>query len=65
MKTNRRWLNSVIVAAASEQVSLPWAARRTNTRSALVAAHSAQAAAKTQGPVAPAQRPYTYAIAAR
>lgn len=27
-KTNRRWLKSAITAAASEDVMLPWAAKR-------------------------------------
>ncbi len=28
MKTNRRWLQSVIKTAANEEVMLPWAAKR-------------------------------------
>ena len=28
LKTNRRWLKSAILAASSEEIVLPWAAKR-------------------------------------
>lgn len=28
LKTNRRWLKSAILAASSEEIMLPWAAKR-------------------------------------
>ena len=52
MKTERRWLKSVIRAAQTEEVILPWAARRAD---------------KQPTPPAPAviAQPVHYAIAAR
>jgi len=58
MKTQRRWLKSVIAAAATEEVSLPWAAGRTAKQGAVIA-HTLPAQPQT------APRPYPYAIAAR
>jgi hypothetical protein len=60
MKTQRRWLNSVITAAAREDVSLPWAARSIDKRSDMIATNVAsQSQAK-----AAVSTPH-YAIAAR
>jgi hypothetical protein len=65
MKTNRRWLKSVIAAASSEEVVMPWAARRADKQGNIVALHTVQTAAQTTAQVQAAAAPRSYAIAAR
>jgi len=61
MTTKRRWLKSVIAAAATEEVFLPWAMARAAKRGSLPL--TALHVAAPPAPVAP--RLYPRALAAR
>jgi len=62
LKTNRRWLKSAILAASSEEIMLPWAAKRIS-RAAYTQPASTQPASVIR--LFPSARSKYAAIAAR